>query len=85
MSESMLHWSVPSGRGEYVQFVEDVMRMATIQFVLQILMALQGIATFSLDFIVYLLQVMVGVAVYWLVVRRVVRVGPDREKFRGRM
>ena len=64
-----------SGNGEYVPFVEDVARMVTIQFVLQLLMTFQGIASVDMDFIVYLLQVMVGVAVYWLVVRRVVHVG----------
>jgi hypothetical protein len=63
-----------NGKGEYVPFVEDVARMVTIQLVLQLLMTFQGVATLDIDFIVYILQVMVGVAVYWLVVRRVVRV-----------
>jgi len=71
-------WSVrvPDGRGEYVSFVEDIMRMATIQITIQLLMVFQGAATMGVDFLVYLLQVFVGVAAYWLIVRRTI--GVDR-------
>ena len=60
------------GRGEYVSFVEDIMRMATIQITIQLLMVFQGAATMGVDFLVYLLQVFVGVAAYWLIVRRAI-------------
>lgn len=73
-NRSLLTVKMSNGKGEYVPFVEDVARMVTIQLVLQLLMTFQGVATLDIDFIVYILQVMVGVAVYWLVVRRVVRV-----------
>lgn len=74
-NRSLLTVKVNNGRGEYVPFVEDIARMVTIQLVLQLLMTFQGITSIDLDFMVYILQVMVGVAVYWLVVRRVVHVG----------
>lgn len=78
---SLFQVKVPSGKGEYIAFVEDVMRMATIQIVIQLLMAAQGVASVGMDFVVYLLQVMVGVATYWLVVRRVVNVRGDARPF----
>lgn len=65
---------VADGHGEYVPFVEDLMRMTSIQLTMQLLMVFQGVATLDLGFVVYLLQVLVGVAAYWLVVRRAVGV-----------
>lgn len=65
---------IPDGDGEYVPFVEDLMRMATIQVTMQLLMVFQGVAAMDAGFLVYLLQVLVGVAAYWLVVRRAVGV-----------
>ena len=65
---------VKDGRGEYVSFVEDLMRMTTIQVVMQLLMVFQGTAALDMSFVVYLSQVLVGVAAYWLVVRRLVGV-----------
>jgi len=78
----MFNFAVADGRGEYVGFVEDALRMCTIQVVMQLLMVAQGSAALNLDFMVYLLQVMVGVAVYWLIVRRLVNVsdGGTRSK-----
>lgn len=67
---------IPDRDGEYVPFVEDLMRMATIQVTIQLLMTFQGAATMDAGFLVYLMQVMVGVAAYWLVVRRAVGVMP---------
>ena len=62
---------VHNGRhGEYVPFIEDLMRMVTIQVTMQLLMVFQGAATLDMSFVVYLTQVLVGVAAYWLVVRR---------------
>ena len=74
-NRSLVTVKMTNGRGEYVPFVEDVARMVTIQLVLQLLMTLQGSASLDIAFVVYLLQVVVGVAVYWLLVRRVVRIG----------
>lgn len=80
MADSMFHVAVEDGRGEYTGFVDDALRMCTIQVVMQLLMVAQGSASLNLDFMVYLLQVMVGVAVYWLVVRRLVAVRSGRAR-----
>jgi hypothetical protein len=64
--------NVKNGDGEYVPFVEDLMRMTTIQLTMQLLMTFQGVATIDMSFLVYLMQVLVGVAAYWLIVRRAV-------------
>lgn len=65
---------IQDSEGEYVPFVEDLMRMATIQVTMQLLMVFQGAATMDAGFLVYLMQVLVGVAAYWLVVRRAIGV-----------
>ncbi len=65
---------VPDAQGEYVPFVEDLMRMTSITVTMQLLMVFQGVATLDLGFVVYVLQMLVGVAAYWLVVRRAVGV-----------
>ena len=70
MRRQLWQMHVPSGQGEYVPFVEDLMRMTTIQVVMQLRMVFQGVAAMDLSFLVYLTQVLVGVAAYWLVVRR---------------
>lgn len=64
--------NIKNGDGEYVPFVEDLMRMTTIQLTMQLLMTFQGVASIDMSFVVYLMQVLVGVAAYWLIVRRAV-------------
>lgn len=75
---SLFSVDLRDGRGEYVPFVQDLARMATIQVVMQALMVAQGTAAIDADFAVYLMQLMLGVAAYWLVVRRAVVVRPAR-------
>lgn len=72
MQQHLWQMNIKNGDGEYVQFVEDLMRMTTIQLTMQLLMTFQGVATIDMSFLVYLMQVLVGVAAYWLVVRRAV-------------
>ena len=64
--------NIKNGDGEYVPFVEDLMRMTTIQLTMQLLMTFQGGAAIDMGFLVYLMQVLVGVSAYWLIVRRAV-------------
>jgi hypothetical protein len=64
--------NIKNGDGEYVPFVEDLMRMTTIQLTMQLLMTFQGVAAIDMSFLVYLMQVLVGVSAYWLIVRRAV-------------
>lgn len=72
MQRHLWQMNIKNGDGEYVPFVEDLMRMTTIQLTMQLLMTFQGTATIDMSFFVYLMQVLVGVAAYWLVVRRAV-------------
>lgn len=72
MQRHLWQMNIKNGDGEYVPFVEDLMRMTTIQLTMQLLMTFQGVATIDMSFLVYLMQVLVGVAAYWLIVRRAV-------------
>ena len=60
---------------EYVDVVQDVLRMCVIQFTIQFMMYLtdsQRFPFFTAEFILMLLYVALGVMIYWLVVRKVV-------------
>jgi hypothetical protein len=59
----------------YGEFLQDLVRMLTVQIVVQIMVALQTSQASLLDgnFFALLLYVSVGVAAYWLIVRRVLR------------
>ena len=58
---------------EYVEFVNDVVRMVTIQVMIQFLFSINaGVAFFSVDFFLLLIYIVLGVCVYWLVVKRLV-------------
>jgi len=59
---------------EYVDLVNDVVRMMTIQFVIQILYCVNSddVPFFSLDFVLLLLYVALGVCVYWMVIKKLV-------------
>lgn len=72
MQRHLWQMNIKNGDGEYVPFVEDLMRMTTIQLTMQLLMTFQGVAVVDMSFLVYLMQVLVGVAAYWLIVRRAV-------------
>lgn len=72
MQRHLWQMNIKNGDGEYVPFVEDLMRMTTIQLTMQLLMTFQGVAAIDMSFLVYLMQVLVGVSAYWLIVRRAV-------------
>lgn len=72
MQRHLWQMNIKNGDGEYVPFVEDLMRMTTIQLTMQLLMTFQGVAVIDMSFLVYLMQVLVGVSAYWLIVRRAV-------------
>jgi hypothetical protein len=62
---------------EYIPYVEDVMRMVTIQIVIQLMMFLQSPSTnkfFDVHFIEIVFYVVLGVTAYWLLVRKCVQV-----------
>ena len=57
---------------EYVVMFDDFLRMAVIQCTLQLMMYLSNPATtafLSAEFVLLLIYVLIGVALYWLVFR----------------
>lgn len=58
---------------EYVLFAQDMMRMLTIQVMIQTMYAISGVSDFfTADFIVLVLYIILGVSMYWLVVKKVI-------------
>jgi hypothetical protein len=61
---------------EYVSFCNDVLRMMVLQVTLQFMIYLSNPsanAFISAEFLLLLLYIIIGVAMYWLVVRRLVQ------------
>ena len=57
---------------EYVPFVEDVVRMVSIQATIQLMVFLSGGGSFfTADFLMLVVYVVLGVMLYWLVMRKV--------------
>lgn len=62
---------------EYIPFVQDVVRMVCIQFTIQLLYHLNapsGASFFTSDFVMLLVYIVLGVMLYWLVLRKVVAI-----------
>ena len=59
---------------QYLDMINDVVRMLTIQFMIQFLYFINGSseAFFSVDFILLMFYVVLGVCVYWLVIKKLV-------------
>jgi hypothetical protein len=57
---------------EYKPMIDDMARMITIQIVIQTLIAVSGGAPCMSEFVLLTLYVVLGVAMYWLVVKSVV-------------
>lgn len=60
---------------EYVPFAEDLLRMVTIQCVIQLMLFLQSpsfAVLFSPAFFELIFYVVLGVSVYWLLLKKVV-------------
>lgn len=60
---------------EYIEFINDVIRMLTIQFMIQFLFYINNpgeVAFFSSDFLLLIIYVTLGVCVYWLVIKKLV-------------
>lgn len=62
---------------EYVPFVQDVIRMVCIQLTIQLLYHLNapaGTAFLTSDFVMLLVYIVLGVMLYWLVLRKVLAI-----------
>lgn len=57
---------------QYVPFCQDLMRVVCIQLVVQFMMTLRGSSGFDTEFLELVLYILAGVALYWLVLRKVV-------------
>jgi hypothetical protein len=69
-------WEVP--RAEYVLFFDDALRVATILFAMQVMLTLQGVASLNAEFLIFVVDNVLAVALYWLVVRKVLGVRPSQ-------
>lgn len=68
-------YAVELSNKEYVEFANDILRMVTIQFVIQFLYFLNNpvdVSFFSVDFFLLVLYVSLGVCVYWLVIKKLI-------------
>ena len=76
--EAVFTWDVSRALGgEYAPVVRDVLRMACIQLVIQLMTWLVGSedAQFlTSEFLLLLVYIVLGVLLYWLVARRLLRV-----------
>lgn len=71
--ESLYVINVPNK--EYIDLINDILRMITIQFMIQFLFYINNPIEsifFSVDFILLILYVVLGVCVYWLVIKKLV-------------
>ncbi len=71
MEDLRLPFRVFLPMSEYIFFCEDLVRVSTIQFVLQFMLSLRGEATFNFGFLELVLYMLAGVAMYWLIVKKV--------------
>ena len=60
---------------EYVIVIDDIMRMMTIQFVIQLMLFVSGATDefFSAEYVLISVYIILGVAMYWLVLRNLVK------------
>jgi len=60
---------------QYICMIDDIIRMTTIQIVIQFLFYINGpdgTAFFSVDFILLVLYIALGVCVYWLIIKKLI-------------
>lgn len=60
---------------EYIEFINDIIRMITIQIMIQFLFYINNpneVAFFSADFFLLLIYIILGVCVYWLIIKKLI-------------
>lgn len=60
---------------DYIDFINDVIRMVIIQFMIQFLFYInneEDTSFFSLDFVLLIIYLILGVCVYWLVIKKLI-------------
>lgn len=71
--ESLYTISLPNK--EYIPMMEDISRMILVQFTIQFLYYINNKdneAFFSLDFILLLVYIVLGVSIYWLIFKKTI-------------
>jgi hypothetical protein len=76
-SEELYKFNISKHVGkEYLPFIEDVLRMFTIQVVLQFMIFVHSPSTnhfFDVRFIEVLVYILLGVSMYWLVLKKLIK------------
>jgi hypothetical protein len=60
---------------EYLELINDIVRMVTIQIIIQILFYINNpssVQFLSVDFMLMTLYLILGICVYWLIIKRIV-------------
>lgn len=74
-------YTITVNDASYINLIDDVMRMVTLQATIQFLYFMNNpeeTPFWTADFVLLILYVILGVCMYWLVVKRIVRVsGPS--------
>lgn len=68
-------YTITLGNEEYTGMVNDMIRFATIQVAIQLMLVLMEpdkFSFFSIDFIMLLMFVLIGVMFYWLIIKKIV-------------
>lgn len=68
-------YSVNVPNKDYIDIINDIARMVTIQITIQFLFFINSpgeVAFFSVDFILMVLYMVLGICVYWLIIKKVV-------------
>jgi hypothetical protein len=71
--ESLYTVNVPNK--DYIEFINDIARMVTIQISIQFLFFINNpnaVDFFSADFILMLIYMVLGICVYWLIIKKLV-------------
>jgi hypothetical protein len=71
--ESLYTIKIPNK--DYLDFLNDIVRMSTIQITIQFLFYINSpeeLNFFSIDFILMLIYMILGICVYWLIIKKMV-------------
>ena len=75
MDSSSSLYSIQVPKKEYLDLINDIVRMVTIQVTIQFLFYINSPSDtefFAVDFILMLLYVVLGVCVYWLIIKKII-------------
>ncbi len=68
-------YTIKLPNSDYIQFIEDIVRMLVIQITIQFLYFINSngeVAFFAFDFILLSIYIVLGVCVYWLIIKKLI-------------